>query len=227
MSILIKDIPTNDRPRERLKNVGVNNLSNEELISLIIRTGTKNTSVKELSNLLFKEIKDIKYLDNITLNELMKIKGFGISKASTLIAAIELGKRINNKVDSINDIKFNNPDIIYEYYKNRLKTLKQEYFYAIYLDSSKKIIKEKLLFMGTINQSIVHPREVFKEAYICDATSIICVHNHPSGNIFPSKEDISLTNKLKEIGKMFGVTIDDHIIIGNDKYYSFYENGDM
>lgn len=227
MSVMIKDIPVNDRPRERLRKVGISNLSNEEIISLIIRTGTKDNSVKDLSNLLFKEIKNIKYLNDITLDELLKIKGFGISKASSLLACIELGKRINNKIDNINDMKFTNPNIIYEYYKNKIGHKKQEYFYTIYLDSSKRIIKEKLLFIGTINQSIVHPREVFKEAYLCDATSIICVHNHPSGSIFPSKEDIKLTKKLIEIGNTFGIAINDHIIIASNKYYSFYENGDM
>lgn len=227
MSVKIKDIPLYDRPRERLINVGVNNLSNEELLALVIRTGTKDNSAKDLASSLLKEIKNIKYLNDITLNEITKIKGFGISKACTILSIIELSKRINTKVDSINNIKFTNPDIIFEYYKDKLSNKKQEYFYAVYLNSSKIIIKEKLLFIGTINQSIANPREIFKEAYICDASSIICIHNHPSGNIFPSNEDIKFTKKLGEISVVFGVEVIDHIIIGNNKYYSFYENGDM
>lgn len=215
-----------ERPRERLNKYGVEYLSNEELLSIILSSGVKNLSVKELSFNLLKEIKDIKKLNNITLEELKRMKGIGNSKACIILSAVELGKRINTNVDNIDNIKFDNPEIIYEYYKNKLKDKKQEYFYTVYLDSSKKIIKEKLLFIGTINQSIVHPREVFKEAYLCDATSIICIHNHPSGNVLPSKEDISLTRRLKEIGLTFGVNIVDHIIIGN-KYYSFYENGDI
>lgn len=215
-----------ERPRERLNKYGVEYLSNEELLSIILSSGVKNLSVKELSFNLLKEIKDIKKLNNITLEELKRMKGIGNSKACIILSAVELGKRINTNVDNIDNIKFDNPEIIYEYYKNKLKDKKQEYFYTVYLDSSKKIIKEKLLFIGTINQSIVHPREVFKEAYLCDATSIVCIHNHPSGNVLPSKEDISLTRRLKEIGLTFGVNIVDHIIIGN-KYYSFYENGDI
>ena len=224
--IKISEMIKSDRPRERLSIYGVENLSNDELLTIILSSGVKNISVKELSFNILKEIKDIKNLNNITLEELLKIKGIGISKACTILATIELGKRINSSVDTLSNIKFTSPDIIYNYYKNKFKNKKQEYFYSIYLDSSKRIIKEKLLFIGTINMSIVSPREVFKEAYLCDATSIICVHNHPSGNVLPSKEDIYLTNRLKEVGQTFGVSIIDHIIIGN-KYYSFYENGDI
>ena len=227
MSVRIKDMLESDRPRERLLNIGVNNLSNEELLSIIISTGTKDMSVKEVSNNLLKKIKHISSLNDITFDELIKIKGIGISKACTIMAVIELSKRINSKVETIINLKFNNPSIIYEYYKNKLSCKKQEYFYTVYLNSSKKVIKEKLLFMGTINQSLVHPREIFKEAYLCDATSIICIHNHPSNNILPSREDYNITNKLIEIGRVFNVNVDDHIIIGKDKYYSFYENGDI
>lgn len=227
MSIRIKDIPVDDRPRERLINIGVDSLSNEEILAIILGSGTRNSSAKDLASNILKETKNIKYLNEITLNELLKIKGIGLKKASTILASVELGKRINTSIVSINQVVFNNPKIIFEYYKNKLESKKQEYFYAVYLDSAKRIILEKLLFMGTINQSIVHPREVFKEAYLCNATSIICIHNHPSGNVIPSKEDINLTKKLIEIGKLFGIEIVDHIIIGKNKYYSLYENGDI
>src|SRR5574344_2333897 len=227
MSIRIKDIPVDDRPRERLINIGVDSLSNEEILAIILGSGTRNSSAKDLASNILKETKNIKYLNEITLNELLKIKGIGLKKASTILASVELGKRINTSIVSINQVVFNNPKIIFEYYKNKLESKKQEYFYAVYLDSAKRIILEKLLFMGTINQSIVHPREVFKEAYLCNATSIICIHNHPSGNVIPSKEDINLTKKLIEIGKLFGIEIVDHIINGKNKYYSLYENGDI
>lgn len=227
MSIKLRDLPINDRPRERLINVGASNLGNDELIAILISSGIKDISAKELANQLFKEIKDIHRLNSITLSELLKIKGIGISKACSILACVELGRRISTQIDSINNVKFTNPEVIFEYYKHKLTGKKQEHFYAIYLDTSKKIIKEQLLFKGTINQSIVHPREVFKEAYLCDASSIICIHNHPSGNILPSKEDLKITNKLVEIGLIFGISITDHLIIGNNKYYSFYENGDL
>ncbi|MEG0576431.1 MAG: DNA repair protein RadC [Bacilli bacterium] len=223
----IKDIPLLDRPRERLIEVGRENLSNEELISIILKTGTKNKNAKMISSELLINLGDIKNLNNISYNKLLEIEGIGPVKATELLACIELGKRINTKIISINNIKFTNPEIIYEYYKQTLGNKKQEHFYCIYLDNAKKIVKEKLLFIGTIDYSMVTPREVFKEAYLCDATGIICIHNHPSGNVLPSKEDINLTNKLIELGNLFNISIVDHIIISKTGYYSLYENGDI
>ena len=117
--------------------------------------------------------------------------------------------------------------MVYEYYKLKIGDKKQEYFYVVYLDNAKNIIRDKLLFIGTINYSVVHPREVFKEAYMLSASAIICVHNHPSGNIFPSKEDIEITQKLEEVGILLGIKVLDHLIIGSQNYYSFLENRDI
>ena len=124
-------------------------------------------------------------------------------------------------------MKLNSSTIVYEYFKNKLVNCKQEHFYCVYLDNSKKIICEKLLFIGTINYSVVHPREVFKEAYYYSASSIICVHNHPSNNILPSEEDLRVTKSLKAIGEILGIKLVDHIIVGTNNYYSFLENGDI
>lgn len=224
MNVKIKDIPLNDRPRERLINCGCSVLSNEELLSIILKTGTKDLSVKNVSSNLLKQIKDIKNLNNITLEELTKIKGIGKTKACELLASIELGKRINVSYENINEIKIINPINIYNYYKDKLKDKKQECFYCVYLNSKNAIIKESLLFIGTINQSLVHPREIFKEAYLSSASSFVCIHNHPSGSNEPSQNDINLTNQLKDIGEYLGVKLLDHIIIGNT-YFSFKENG--
>lgn len=227
LKVKIKDLPINERPRERLVKQGVETLSNEELITLIINSGTQSISAKELSISILKELNDITKLKDISLKQLLDIKGIGIAKATTLLATIELGKRIYKDVPVINNIKFNNPLVIFNYFKAKLINVKQEHFYAVYLDASKKVIEEKLLFIGTVNQSMVHPRDVFKYACILNSSSIICVHNHPSGNTLPSKEDISITNTLINIGKIFNIPVIDHIIIGKDKYYSFYENGDI
>lgn len=226
-NILIKEIPINDRPRERLIKVGSSNLSNTELLSIILKEGTHNISVNELANTILKKLNKFSDLKYITFEELISIKGIGVSKSCTLLATIELAKRINTKVESINNISFTSADIVYEYFKNKIGYKKQEEFYAIYLDSRNIIIKEKQLFVGTINYSMVHPREVFKEAYLLSAVSIICIHNHPTGNIEPSKEDINITNNLISVGKILGIKVLDHIIIGPDKYYSFLENGDI
>lgn len=224
MTVKIKELPKLDRPCERLINDGSNVLSNEELIAIIFKTGTKNISAKELALNLLKEIKDIHNLNNIDYNYLIKINGVGMMKACSLIAALELGKRVNEKIPSLNNITFNNSSVVYEYFKNKFKDKKQEYFYCIYLDNAKKIIKEKLLFIGTINYSIVHPREVFKEAYMLSASAIICVHNHPSNNLSPSANDIEITKRLIEIGSILDIKIVDHLIIGSNAYYSFLEN---
>lgn len=217
----------NDRPRERLINNGVETLSDEELVSIIIKTGNKENSAKELATILINEIEGIKNLESINYEKLKKIKGIGIAKACDIIASIELGKRINRKYNTIANTKLNSTSLVYEYYKPILSDKKQEYFYCVYLDNAKKIIKDKLLFIGTINYSVVHPREVFKEAYILSASCIICVHNHPAGNIFPSKQDIDLTNNLVAVGNILGIKVLDHIIIGENNYYSFLENGDI
>ena len=136
-----------------------------------------------------------------------------------------MGKRINNKINNINQIKIYSSESIFNYYKDKLSDKLQEHFYCVYLDTKNHIIKDKLLFIGTINQSLVHPREVFKEAYLLSATSIICIHNHPSGNVNPSNNDIIITKQLREVGLLLGINVLDHIIIGKDKYYSFNDNG--
>lgn len=221
----IKELPLSDRPVERLINSGSESLSNQELLAIILKTGTKDLSSKELALEILKK-RDIKDLANIRLEELLSIKGIGIKKASVLLATLELSKRINEKVDTIK-YKMNKPELIFEYYKNKLINKKQEYFYAVYLDLKGKIIKDKLLFIGTINYSIVTPREIFKEAYLIEASSIIIIHNHPTGDVIPSSNDIDTTHKLIDVGNTLGIKVLDHVIIGKDKYYSFLENGDI
>ena len=227
MKVRIKDIEIHDRPRERLISNGVESISNEELIAIILKTGNKNNSAKELANILIKELGGIKGLNNINYEKLKSINGIGMAKACELIASIELGKRINREVINLNNIILNKSSKVFEYYKELLGDKQQEYFYCVYLDSKKRVIKDKLLFIGTLNYSVVHPREVFKNAYLLSASSIICVHNHPTGNTIPSKQDLDLTKNLIDVGNILGIKVIDHIIIGKNNYYSFLENGDM
>lgn len=227
MNIKIKDLPISERPRERLISHGVTSLSNEDLLAIILKTGTKDTSAKALASTVLSTVNNISNLKDKNYYQLIKIKGIGPSKASIVLASIELGKRINNEYSTIINQKMNTPEIIFKHYDHLLKDKKQEHFYVVYLDNQKKLIEEKLLFMGTINRSLIHPQNIFKEAYLLDATAIICVHNHPSGNVTPSNEDIKITKQLVEIGHLFGIKLLDHIIIGNNKYYSFFESGDM
>ena len=223
----IKSIPINDRPRERLLEKGSSSLSDAELLVIILGSGNKNKDVKEITESLLSTIKNISELKNLNYQELIKIEGIGKAKACILLSLIELAKRMNQSINTINNKIFNRPDIIFEYFKNKLSDENQENFYCVYLDSKKKIINSKLLFKGTVDRSLVHPREIFKEAYLLSASSIICIHNHPSGNINPSKEDIFLTKMLKEIGNLMGIEISDHIIIGKNNYYSFYEDNNL
>ena len=225
--VKIKDIPECDRPMERLIENGVETLSNEELLAILLKTGTKDMSVKELSSLLLSKIGGIKKLANVNFEYLNKFKGIGKSKACILLSTLELSKRINKEVDTIKNIKLNNTEVVYKFYKDKIGNKKQEHFYCIYLDNQKKVLDEKLLFIGTINYSVVHPREIFKEAYMLGASAIICIHNHPGGNVLPSKQDIEVTNNLVEVGKLLGIKVLDHIIICKEKYYSFLENHDI
>lgn len=225
-NILLKDLPEIERPRERFIKYGASNISNEDLISIILRTGTKNKSVKDLSNYILYYYKNIKNLKYATINSLNNINGIGTVKSITILAAIELGRRVyltNNEQNLI----LNSSDKIYNYLKDELINEKQEFFYALYLDSKKALIDKKLLFKGTLNKSVVHPREIFKYAYLLSASTIICIHNHPSGDPLPSKEDIIFTKNIIEISKIQGINVIDHIIFGNNTYYSFYENGDI
>ena len=221
----IKEIPKKERPRERLKEVGVENLSDKELISIILKTGTKEKNVSDLALELLNEY-SLSDLKNITINNLIKIKGVGEVKAIELIASIALGKRIFLK-EKTKKKELTSPKEIYEYTKYLFYNKKQEYFYALYFNSKQQLLSTKLLFIGTINQSITHPREVFKEAYLLSASSIICLHNHPSNDTTPSKADISFTKALIEIGKIQNIPILDHIIVGDDNYYSFYEHNSL
>ena len=222
--INFKNIPESDKPRERLYQYGSENLSDEELISIILKTGTKGMSVKEVSLKLLENVGDIKKLKDIGINTLMGINGIGKVKAIEIKAAIELGRRIYIENNKLGGIILNNSLKIYEYFKDLVGDKKQEYFYTVYVDTKGRYIDKKCLFVGTINNSIVHPREIFKEAYLLSANGIICIHNHPSGDPTPSKEDVMITKKIKEIGMIHGIRLVDHLIVGANSYYSFYED---
>ena len=223
MTYLIKDLPELEKPREKLKKYGIEYLSIEDLIAIVLRCGTKNLSVKDLAIKITKEFPDLK---DITLPKLEKISGMGEVKAITLMAAMELGKRcIKNNTNR--NIKLNKADTIYDYFKDILINLKQEHLITVFLDSKMNLINYKTVFIGTANMSITHPREVFKNAIDNSAVYIIMIHNHPSGEVYPSKQDIEFTKRVLYTSKVIGIPILDHLIIGKDKYYSFYDNGEL
>jgi len=227
MTNIFKNLPKEEKPRERFKKYGKENLTNEELIAIILKTGTKNKTVKDLSLEILSHINSIAELKNLNLKQLTKINGVGEVKAIELLSAIELGKRIYSYKSDIKKININNPNNIIKKYEELFIEKDQERFYVIYLDTKNNILKEKLLFIGTLNKSLIHPREIFKQAYQLSSDKIICIHNHPSGDPTPSKEDIITTIKINEIAIIHGIILLDHIIIGNNKYYSFYENNNI
>ena len=222
MSYKIKEIPPSERPRERLKLVGKENLSDKELLSIVLKTGTKNKTVTDLALEILSSYSLVD-LKNISLNNLTKIKGIGEVKALELLAVIELGKRIYLKETSNQTKRLKNASDIYRYTKYQFFDKEQENFYALYFNNRNELLEQKCLFVGTINESIVHPREIFKEAYLLSATYIVCVHNHPTNDTTPSIADITLTEQLTKIGAIQGIKIVDHIIVGRNNYYSFYE----
>lgn len=222
MNYRIKDIPENERPRERLKEVGVDNITDKELLSIILKTGIKNKNVSDLSIEILNKY-SLSDLKDLSLNELKNIKGIGEVKAIELLASIELGKRIFLKKD-IKLKKLDNPEAIWKSSRYILADKKQEYFYCYYFNNKQELIERKLIFMGTINSSITHTREIFKEAYRISASSIICIHNHPSNDVTPSQADIEFSKNLFATGKIQGIPVSDHIIVGDNSYYSFYEH---
>ncbi len=222
-SYTIKDLPLSERPREKLCRYGADNLSNAELLAIIIRTGHKEDTAIDLAQRILSIDKNgISYLSNLTLEELVKIKGVGICKATQILAAVELGRRISTHRGE-EKIKINSPKIVLNLLMEEMRYLKREHFKTIILDTKNQIISIENISIGNLNQSIVHPREVFNLAIKKSANSIILVHNHPSGDPTPSLEDVNVTNRLVEAGNIIGIKVLDHIIIGDNKYISFKE----
>ena len=220
--MIIKEMAELEKPRERLLNNGKENLSNEEIIAIVLRTGTKEISSKMLATKILSKFKNISELRNANISNLTTIKGMGKIKSIELIAAIEIGKRVYETIPNIYK-KYENVNKIYEGFKDLIKDEKQENFFALYFDTKQNLIDYKLLFKGTLNVTTVHPRDIFKEAFLLNAASFIIIHNHPSGDPLPSKPDVDLTNQINTISKIMGINFLDHIIIGQDKYFSFYE----
>ncbi|NCN86268.1 JAB domain-containing protein [archaeon] len=217
----IKDIIERERPKEKFIELGPESLSDTELLSIILRTGIINENVLELSHKLIKKY-GMKNLFSCSVEELCEIKGIGKSKAVQILTIPELVKRINLGSEKISKIKCGKD--VYNLMKEKLEGKTKEYFYCLLLDSKNKIIKIENVSVGILDASIVHPREIFKSAIKSSSSSIILVHNHPSGESTPSEEDISITKKLIECGDLLGINVIDHIIIGKNNYWSYLEN---
>lgn len=221
----IKELPAHARPRERAMREGVSRLSFEDLLTILIQSGIKEKSAREVAQSLLVRYPTKRELSQITFSQLKEISGIGPAKAIELLSAVELGRRLFLESDWKEKIILRTSSDTFQYMKGLYREAKQEMFYCLYLNSQCELIERRLLFMGTINRSLVHPREVFKYAYLNSASSIICVHNHPSNDLKPSREDSQLTQALVELGKLNAIPVVDHLIVGEDGYYSFYEDG--
>jgi len=222
--IRMKDVPKEERPRERLLKFGEERLTNQELIAILLGSGTKHESVMDIANRLLIHFEGLKLLDEATIEELTKVKGVGKAKGVTVLAALELGRRIRQYTPERNYV-VRSPQDGANYVMESMRHLNQEHLLVLFLDTKNQIIHKRTIFIGSLNSSIVHPREIFREAVKRSAASIICAHNHPSGDPTPSQEDIHVTKRLVEAGKIMGIELLDHLIIGNCKFTSLKEKG--
>ncbi|WP_096153192.1 RadC family protein [Bacillus sp. FJAT-45066] len=223
-TLLIKDYPVEERPRERLLKDGPSSLSNHELLAILLRTGTKQESVLQMANRLLTNFEGLRLLKDASVDEITSIKGIGAAKALQIIAAIELGRRIH-RLQYEDRYVIRSPEDAANYVMEDMRFLSQEHFVCLYLNTKNQVIHQQTVFIGSLNASIVHPREVFKEAFRRSAASFICLHNHPSGDPSPSREDIEVTKRLNECGKLIGIELLDHLIIGDQKFVSLKEKG--
>jgi DNA repair protein RadC len=222
--LLIRDFPHEERPRERLLSDGPSNLSNQELLAILLRTGTKKESVLQLSNRLLNHFEGLRLLKDASVEEITSIKGIGQVKAVQIMASIELGRRIG-RLQYEDRYVIRSPEDGAKYVMDDMRFLSQEHFVCLYLNTKNQVLHRQTIFIGSLNASIVHPREVYKEAFRRSAASVICIHNHPSGDPAPSREDIEVTKRLVECGKILGIELLDHLIIGEHKYVSLKEKG--
>ncbi|MBI5325653.1 MAG: DNA repair protein RadC [Ignavibacteriae bacterium] len=220
----IRNWKEDERPRERLIRHGGVSLSDAELLAILISSGTKGYSAIDVSRELLDKYTSITNIVSCDLSELKKIKGVGSAKAVTLSAAFEIAKRIKAEPYSSRKI-FRTPEDVAQYYIPRFHGERVETFLTLLLNSSNQIFREEEVAKGTLNSSIVHPREVFRFAITESAAGIILIHNHPSGNSEPSKEDILITKQLVEAGKIIDIKVLDHIIIAGDTFSSFAQKG--
>lgn len=219
------DIPLNERPREKMLRLGAEALTDAELIAILLRTGTAEKSAltigRELTanSGLYQRLAAVK-----KLQELMQIKGLGVSKAATILAALEIGRRIAS-ANPLDKIYFGSPQEGAAFLMPRLRYATKEYFVVILLNTKNRVINTETVSVGTLTSAAVHPREVFQPAILQHAASIAVAHNHPSGDPFPSREDREVTMQLVAAGKALGIPVLDHLVIGDGVYYSFQENG--
>jgi len=224
-SFTIHDLPTSERPRERLQKLGVDALSAQEILALILGRGIAGESVMVTAQRLLSQFGNLKGIAGASVEELSLVKGIGLAKASQIKAAFELANRLEGYSEAGDKPLVKTPEEVVNLVRSRLKGKKKEYFLTLLLNTRNQLIKVAEISIGSLDSSIVHPREVFKEAISASAASVIFVHNHPSGDPTASEDDIKLTKRLAEAGEIVGIDVLDHIIIGDKNYLSLKREG--
>ncbi len=222
----IKELQEEDRPREKLMKYGKSALTDSELLAILIGSGTVGFSAIDAAQEMIGRYGGLNKLARRSLGEIKQTKGIGDAKAITLMAAFEMGKRIESKPIDKKE-KITSPEIIYKIFGPKMRDYDVEIFKVLLLDNANQIIKDIDVAKGTINQVTVHPREIFRSAITESAASIIAIHNHPSGNLTPSIQDRNLTKRILDTGVIIGIPLIDHIIIAGDEFYSFKGNSDV
>ncbi|SDD24183.1 DNA repair protein RadC [Paenibacillus sp. UNCCL117] len=226
LNITLRDVPNEDRPRERMMQHGAEALSNAELLAILLRTGTIAESAVRLAERLLRESGGLRKLADVSIEQLTEIKGIGAAKALQIKAGIELGRRMARS--AMNDaVTIRSPQDAAALLMEDMRYLQKEHFVCLFLNTKNHVIGQETLSMGSLNASIVHPREVFRAAIKRSSASIVCAHNHPSGDPTPSPEDIQLTQRLVEAGEIVGIEVLDHLIIGDRRFVSLKELGMM
>lgn len=224
-SFTIHDLPVSERPRERLQKFGAEALSAQEILALILGRGIAGESVMVTAQRLLSQFGSLKGIAGASIEELSKVKGIGLAKAAQIRAAFELTSRLEGYQESGKNETVKTPEDVVALVRSRLKGKKKEYFLALLLDTRNQLIRVAEISIGSLDSSIVHPREVFKEAVSASAASVLFAHNHPSGDPEASEDDVNLTKRLAEAGEIMGIDVLDHIIIGEQKYLSLKREG--
>lgn len=220
--LTIKELPLRIRPRERLISEGASNLSDAELLAIILTTGTKGINSLQLSQMILSHFENLSSLGNATFEELAGLDGVGAAKAAQLLASVELGRRVVAMKPRVR-LVLNNPPAVASLLMASMRYLEREHFKALILNTKNQLLKIVDVAVGTLNAAIIHPRELYKTAIRANGAGVIVAHNHPSGDTKPSREDIALTRRLVEAGKILGIDFLDHVIIGDGKFLSMKE----